>query len=129
VRNIKGITEIANPLDDITLQNIHGSALLNSTDGNLSADFISVDEKRPMAFATLEGKIILVLPQMVNTTLNMKTSLGKIYNGFDAQTDSQKTYISSKESLTGKRYKINSGGGEIKVQTFGGDIFIKKRIQ
>ena len=65
----------------------------------------------------------------------MKTKQGEIYSGFDAQIQ-KASPVAKSESKTGiykvtlddwVKAEVNGGGPEISVQTYNGDIYLRKK--
>jgi putative adhesin len=134
VENLSGEMDISNINGDINLNNISGTALLNTVDGNIGVRFNDVTPNVPMAFTTIEGNVDITFPEDVSVMLKMKSEHGEIFSDFDIDIKNreQKTEKSSKtgsvkvyleEWISGK---INSGGPEILIKSFEGNVFIRK---
>jgi hypothetical protein len=134
IDNVLGEMELTNVNGRITLNQVAGSAVANTVNGNLTATFTSITAGAPMAFSTLNGKVDVTLPGNVNTNLKMKSDRGEVYSDFDvALSKSQPKVTRTSEngrirlSTDDWTYgKINSGGAEVMMKTFNGDIFLRK---
>ena len=134
IDNVAGELEVTNVNGDITLNQVAGSAVANTVNGDLRATFTGITAGAPMAFSTLNGKVDVTLPANASAALKMKSDRGEVYSDFDvALTKSQpKVTRTSQNGLNRLRTddwtygKINSGGAELMLKTFNGDIFLRK---
>ncbi len=131
VKNVSGEMEISNINGSIVLDNVSGSAILNTVDGNISVNFAEVKKDVPMAFTSIYGKIDVTLPWNIDAELKMKTDNGNIVCDFPVNPEKRQSRASrskSKVSLEEWHYgRINSGGPEILIKSFDGNINVKKR--
>lgn len=134
VENVSGELEITNVNGRIALNQVAGSAVANTVNGNLTATFTSITASAPMAFSTLNGKVDVTLPGNANVALKMKSDRGNVYSDFDVALSKGQpkvtrtsqnglTHLSTDDWTYGK---INSGGAEVMMKTFNGDIFLRK---
>ena len=134
IDNVAGELEVTNVNGDITLNQVAGSAVANTVNGDLRATFTSITAGAPMAFSTLNGKVDVTLPANASAALKMKSDRGEVYSDFDvALTKGQpKVARTSQDGLSRLRTddwtygKINSGGAELTLKTFNGNIFLRK---
>ncbi len=134
IENVAGELEITNANGDITLSQIAGSAVANTVNGDIKATFSSITAGAPMAFSTLNGKVDVTLPANTSVALKMKSDRGEVYSDFDvALSKSQPKVTRSSQnglnriSTDNWTYgKLNNGGAEVMMQTFNGDIFLRK---
>ena len=134
IDNVAGELEVTNVNGDITLNQVAGSAVANTVNGDLRATFTSITAGAPMAFSTLNGKVDVTLPANARAALKMKSDRGEVYSDFDvALTKGQpKVARTSQDGLSRLRTddwtygKINSGGAELTLKTFNGNIFLRK---
>jgi len=122
IQNINGLVEVENPYGDIHLRHISGAGVVSSTDGNLWIQFSGVEPNTPMSFATFEGNIELSLPESSKNTLNIKTEQGTI----DNQLQDKNSGIFLISRSTENRFSLNGGGAEIYLQSYSGNITVKK---
>lgn len=132
--DIAGELEINNTNGSIALTNIAGSVLATTVTGNITTTFKSVNEKSPMAFSTLAGKIDVCFPSSLKAALKVQSDAGALYSDYDISFDGVKPFVTKvnlpclyqikpAESLTGS---VNGGGPEIFLKTMQGDIYIRK---
>lgn len=134
VTSFKGEVEVNNVNGDIKLLDISGSAIANTVNGDLKATFSSVTSDKPMAFSTFNGDVNLSFPPTMKANLKMKTDQGEVFSDFEVAID--KTASTPVKSNTGGTYKIvkdawvtgkiNGGGAEVMVKSWGGDLYIRK---
>jgi len=134
VENVTGELEISNINGAIELTNISGSAVAQTVNGDLKATFRDVDNKTPMAFSTLNGKVDVTFPASVKANVKLKSDMGDVYSDFDIDVDkSQPKATRSNQSgmyrVTVDDWvygKINSGGPEVMMKTMQGSIYVRK---
>ena len=133
ILNINGEVEVINNNGNITLENISGSAILNSVFGDITVVFREVRPDSPMMLTSFEGEISLTVPATTNANLKMKSGKGEILSEIDFQPLKRQPVVRQVENtsvysledwITGS---INKGGAEIVLQTYTGNIILKKR--
>jgi DUF4097 and DUF4098 domain-containing protein YvlB len=134
VSNVSGDMEINCTNGYITMDNISGSVVASSINGNVKVGFKTIDPKAPMAFSTLNGNVDVTFPASLKASFKLKSDRGEIYTDFDLITDKStpKVNKSVKEGMyrltmdewvTGK---VDGGGPEMMMKTMNGNIYIKK---
>ncbi len=134
IDNVAGELEVTNVNGDITLSQVAGSAVANTVNGDLKATFTRITAGAPMAFSTLNGKVDVTLPANASAALKMKSDQGNVYSDFDVALSKGQPKVThtsqnglSRLSTDDWTYgKINSGGAELMMKTFNGDIFLRK---
>lgn len=143
VTDVAGEVEANSNNGSIVLSNIAGSAIAASLTGNIIATFTSVNEKSPMVFSSLVGKIDITFPASIKANLKLKTDYGQLFTDFDVLADNSKPnekpvlkpnpHIGDPKQTkfiinnTGWIYgKINVGGPEIMMKNMQGTIYIRK---
>ncbi|WP_210516763.1 DUF4097 family beta strand repeat-containing protein [Hymenobacter terricola] len=134
VDNVAGELEVTNVNGNISLNQVAGSAVANTVNGDLKASFTSITAGAPMAFSTLNGKVDVTLPASASAALKMKSDRGNVYSDFDVALSKGQPKVTrtsqnglSRLSTDDWTYgKINSGGAEMMMKTFNGDIFLRK---
>lgn len=137
VENVNGEIEVANVNGGITLSRIAGSVVAQTVNGDVAVIFIRLDGKKPLSLITLNGDVDVTLPATAKVDFKLKIdNQGEIYSDFELalQNKSEKT-VEDRRSHGG-RYKvkidktvsgsINGGGQEITLNTFNGDILLRK---
>jgi hypothetical protein len=136
VENVSGEVEVENMNGPITLQNVSGTVVASTTNGDIEAVLARVAPDKPMSFATFNGDVDVTLPPDAKASLRLKSQEGDVYSDFDLALKAApvKTEESGKSS---GRFRvsieraavgtINGGGGEMKLETFNGNIYIRKK--
>ena len=136
VDGVNGEIEVENIAGPVMLSNISGAVVAHSMGNDIIATFTEVKPGKLMAFSTMAGHIDITLPQAVKATLKMKTDQGEIYSDFDIKLEQKAEKKEEDARNTGGKYRlrlesflqgtINGGGTEIQIESFSGDIYIRK---
>jgi hypothetical protein len=135
VENVSGNMDISHVNGGISLIDISGTAVVNTTNGDVKVSFVKVTPDTPMAFSSFNGNVDVTFPSDTKATVKMKSDHGEIYTDFDMnlsktppkvenKQESGEYKISMEEWVNGT---INSGGPLISFKTFNGDILVRKR--
>lgn len=134
VRNVHGEHELSNVNGAIHAEHVSGSVVAHTTNGGVSVSLDRADAGKPMSLVTLNGDVEITLPASFGADLRLQTTNGEIYTDFDFVAASNKPSVH--EDSSHGRYKvevkrevhgaINGGGPEIRLQTFNGDILVRK---
>ncbi len=137
VEGVSGEIDINNINGPVTLTNVSGNTLVHTVNGDITVVLTRVAAGKPLSFSTMSGDIDVTLPADVKANLKMKSEQGEIYSDFDidmtrqparteaaAKTDQGKYRIAFDRSLFGL---VNGGGQEVSFNTFGGDIYIRRK--
>ena len=135
VNNVSGEMEIINRYGNILLNEVSGSAIVNTLDGNIIATFVEVTEDVPMAFTTIDGKIDVTLPPGISASTKIKTEYGNIYTDFDMKFQGKKARVEKPDQNGVYRISIdewvygiiNNNGPEFLFKTLDGNVYIRKR--
>lgn len=131
VENVEGEIEASASNGDIMLAGVRGSAIANTLNGKIEAEFRSVDPAKPMAFTTLNGSLNLAFPPGLKANVRLKTENGKIETDFEMAVSSGRppddTSGRQRWRSDGTIYgRVNGGGSEIRISTLNGGITIRK---
>lgn len=132
VKNINGEIDIENYNGSIYAHDITGSMVANSYNGKVKVSFKALDGKNPLSFSSFNQDIDITLPANAKLSPRIKSERGEIFTGFDIQfepvatkkeenNDGSTIYIGS--WINGK---INGGGPELRVETYNGNVYIRK---
>lgn len=134
VSGVQGEHEISNVNGGITLEDISGTAVVNTVNGNVKVVFNKTDPDQPMAFSTLNGNVDVTFPPNTKATVKVKSTRGDIFTDFDI--DIEKSKSKTERDNEGNAYKIsieewvygkiNGGGPEILMKNMNGNIYIRK---
>ena len=135
VNNITGTVELINYNGAITATGISGTVVAETYNGDIKIAYDKLTSDTPLSYANYNGDIDLTFPAALKASLKMKTKQGEIYSGFDAQVQKSAPKVNS-ESKSGVykvqiddwvKVDVNGGGPEISVQTYNGDIYLRKK--
>jgi hypothetical protein len=136
VIGVDGQHELSNVNGDIVGTDLSGSAVINSTNGEVRATFRAVDTARPMSVASFNGDVDLALPAALAADLIVTSQQGDVFTDFDVVIQQDPAIVERNRDAGGRtvmrmqratRYAINGGGPDIQIRTFNGDIMIRKR--
>jgi hypothetical protein len=122
------ISEVAGDIDvnltngGVRLANVTGAVLAHSLNSRVVATFDRVPQK-PISLSTLNGSVDISVPGDTKANLNLKTSNGKIYSDFDVRLAGG-TLMQPGKGLGGT---INGGGVEIRLNSFNGSIYLRRK--
>ncbi len=137
VEGVSGEIDINNINGPVTLTNVSGNTLVHTVNGNIEVTLARVAADKPLSFSTMNGDIDVTLPADVKANLKMKSEQGEIYSDFDINMTRQPARSEAAERTEQGKFRIafdkslygivNGGGQEIGFNTFGGDIYIRKK--
>ncbi|HJR71789.1 MAG TPA: DUF4097 family beta strand repeat-containing protein [Gammaproteobacteria bacterium] len=136
IEGVTGEHELANVNGDVIATDISGSAVINSTNGDVRASFAQVDASKPMSFNSFNGDVDVALPANLSADLIVASQQGDVYTDFDVAAQDEPSVVESSGDARGSRrtrvqrqtrYAIGGGGPDIQFRTFNGDIMIRKR--
>jgi len=135
ISNITGDLELTNYNGSITALAISGSVVAQTYNGDIKIVFEKMKADTPMSYANYNGDIDITFPSTLKATFKLKTKQGEIYTGFDGTV--QKSNPVQKSDSKSGAYKVviddwiksdvNGGGSEITMQSYNGDIYIRKK--
>jgi len=135
VNSITGTVELINYNGAITATGISGTVIAETYNGDIKIAYDKLTADTPLSYANYNGDIDLTFPAGLKASFKMKTKQGEIYSGFDAQVQKSNP-ITKTESKTGVykvkiddwvKIDVNGGGPEISIQTYNGDIYLRKK--
>lgn len=134
VSNVRGDHEIKHHNDDVTLRNVAGSAVVATWNGEIEASFTEIAPGKPMAFTTWNGDVDLTVPAAFRADLNVESGREGVYTDFEVQmnpvprpsTEREGTVFRVK-TVDGLSGRINGGGPELRLKTYNGAIYLRKR--
>ena len=137
VENVNGEIEVTNINEGITLKSVSGTVTAHTVNGDITVGLLRITPGKPMSFTTMNGDVDVTLPADVKANLKLKSNQGDVYSDFDvvlkqapqnaeqaSKTSKGKYRISFDKYIIGA---VNGGGPEFTMNTFNGDIYIRKR--
>lgn len=122
ISNIAGDIDVNVQNGGIRLTNTTGSVLAHSLNSRVFASFDQAPRK-PVSLSSLNGGLDVTVPAGTKANLNLKTSNGKIYSDFDVRMAGG-TLMQPGKGLGGT---INGGGVEMRLNTFNGSIYLRRK--
>ncbi|MBS1680511.1 MAG: DUF4097 family beta strand repeat protein [Bacteroidetes bacterium] len=135
INNITGTVELINYNGSIMATGISGTVVAETYNGDIKIAYDKLTPDTPLSYANFNGDIDLTFPAGFKASFKMKTKQGEIYSGFDAQVQKSGP-VTKTESKTGiykvqiddwVKVDVNGGGPEISIQTYNGDIYLRKK--
>ena len=126
VQHLSGEIEVSNLNGDIHLIDVAGSALLDTVDGNITAQFTSVTPGMPMALTSLEGNLDVTFPGDVNALVKMRADHGQLRNDFAPAPGLEPASEDEASGAPWTYTRINDGGSEIRLRSFYGHLRIRR---
>ncbi|WNJ17293.1 DUF4097 family beta strand repeat-containing protein [Pontibacter sp. G13] len=133
VTGVSGTHEVENYNGSISLKQVAGSVVASTYNGEVEVEMTSIDRNAQMAFTTYNGDIDLTLPENASFVAKMKTNNGDLNTDFDMQvlptevTQGRNSSGVYKVKVEGwVKGKVGTGGPEYRLNTYNGDIYIRK---
>ena len=134
VSNLIGNLELYNTNGPITARNISGSVIAESVNDTIDLGFVSLDPDNASSMESINGDLILGLPEGVGVTTQLDTSQGEIYSDFEVEVQPSEQVVEREDYDEGVSIyiesvivaKINGGGPIVRMKSLQGDINIRK---
>jgi len=134
VENISGSLNLQNTNGPITATGISGSVIAESVNDTISVNFDQVEGSGAMSFVSVNGDLILGLPEGTGAELHIDSAEGEITSDFEVDVVPSKPVVTRDQKRGGVEVKVESvivaklgGGGTVfKLKTLNGDIDIRK---
>jgi DUF4097 and DUF4098 domain-containing protein YvlB len=136
VKGVTGEHELANVNGDIIATDIAGSAVINSTNGDVRASFTTIDAAKMMSLTSFNGDVDVALPANLAADLIVMSQQGDVFTDFNVVAENEPSTVERGGDAGGRyrvrmqrqtRYTIGGGGPDIQLRTFNGDVLIRKR--
>lgn len=128
VDGVEGELEISSQNGSVEMRGIRGSASVDASNGSIAAEFESVRPDAPMSFVSMNGSVVLTLPETTSADLRVRTTGDEIRTDFDlvpiprAGGEDAATAAGRSRHLDAR---INGGGPLFLVTTFNGEIILR----
>lgn len=134
VSNIAGNHELYNTNGPITARKISGSVIAESVNDTIDIGFTSIDADQASSLESMNGDLVLGLPDGVGVTTQLDTSRGEIYSDFEVEVKPSERVVERDDDDDGVSIyiesviiaDINGGGPTIRLKSLHGDINIRK---
>jgi hypothetical protein len=134
VTGTQGDFSIHNVNGRITMDDVGGSGEVKTINGRVTATFATAP-RAPSSFRTINGDVVLELPERLAADLRMKTFNGGLFTDFEVEPLDQPMNVSMRRQ--GGRYvyrsngftSVRAGGGgpELTLETMNGDVRVLRR--
>jgi hypothetical protein len=133
VTGVEGEFDVHNVNGKLRLSDIAGSGEAETVNGVLTAGFRNAPSG-PCAFRTINGDLVVTLPESVSADFRLKTFNGQVYSDFAVTSlparppireENKGKFVYKSDRSFGVR--AGRGGPEISLDTMNGDILIKKK--
>ncbi|MCS3798555.1 DUF4097 family beta strand repeat-containing protein [Niastella sp. OAS944] len=115
IAKCKGDIDINIP-KDVTLTEVSGGVVIQSTSGKVTVNSIAISKHKPVSIITETGPISLAIPANTNAELKLGTATGTVHAAYN--NEKGKTLMNGKQLNT----KLGTGGPQIHIQSLSGDI-------
>lgn len=117
--------------EDISLKKVTGPISIHTINGDVDADFSSLNQNSPTSISTINGDLEINIPASAKASIDFGTIHGEIYSDCDIEFEKKSEeehgdwkMIGGNSSSTGK---INGGGVELSLSTINGSIYLRKK--
>ena len=128
--NLQGEVEIKSKTSDMTLENVTGPIIANSTSGDLEIDLASLSQAGPTSISLVSGFIDITMPSSSKANLYLSSISGEVYSDLDIQLRGGNDKGNNMPRIAGGREiegTLNGGGIEMRLKTISGDIYLRKK--
>lgn len=136
ILGVQGELDIESLNGDLNLTNVGGTVLANALNGNIKASLSQITPNAPMAFTTFNGKVDITLPASLKANFKLRSLNGEVFTDFDfAPLETKGSSEPNRDpdglfKVSVNRWvlgAVNGGGAEMKVETYNGNIYIRKK--
>ena len=128
VSDMTGEVDVHSKDSDVHLTNVSGPVIANSTSGNITIVFSSLNESKPSSITDVSGDVDITMLPASKVNFKLRSITGEIYTDFDMKTKSsdkngmkQISFGNTIESA------INGGGVDMNIKTISSNIYIRKK--
>lgn len=116
--NIAGDIEINSMRGDIRLDEVSGGIVAGTMNGEIRASFRELHEGKPISFTSMNGEVVLRLPETAKANVRLRTQNGSVMTDFDDKALVTKTEAAPYTYARGKgTFTIRNGRGlNIEIQ-------------
>jgi DUF4097 and DUF4098 domain-containing protein YvlB len=136
VRGTRGAFLIRTINGRITMADVAGSGEATTVNGPVTASFVAAPRAKSL-FKTINGNVILTMPDGLAADLRMKTFNGGLYTDFDVQALPTAAVVNAERrdgmyvyrSTGFTTVRAGSGGPVLTLDTLNGDVRVLKRAK
>ena len=135
VSNITGNLELYNTNGPITARDISGSVIAESVNDTIDIAFNRLGEDSASSMESINGDLILGLPEGAGVTAHLDSSRGEIYSDFEVEVRPVERVVERDDTGRGVSIQIesvivadiNGGGPVVRMKSLHGDLSIRKK--
>jgi hypothetical protein len=132
VAQTSGDFDISHINGSIVMEDVRGSGRAETINGDLRATF-AAPPRTDSTFTTLNGDVDLTFPRDLGADFRLKTRTGALFTDFDTVMPARRAPIVAEERNGMRVYqasyttvRVGSGGPEVTVETFNGDVRLRR---
>lgn len=124
--SLRGEVEVSSNGSDITLENVTGPVVANSTSGDITVVFSELNQQQPTSISAVSGFIDITMPTASKASFDLNSITGEIYTDLDIKMPNAKEGMNM---IGGRKINgtLNGGGVEISLRAISGDIYLRKK--
>lgn len=134
VKGTRGDFSVHSVNGRITMTDVAGAGEAITVNGPVKASFVAAPHATSV-FKTINGDVVLTLPEPMAADLRMKTFNGGLYTDFEVQTLAAEALrtVQKRDGMSVYRsngftsFRIGSGGPELTLDTLNGDVRVLRR--
>ena len=128
IKGVKGEIEVKGKGSNITIDDVTGPVVANTTSGDITVVFTSLNQDKPTSISNTSGFIDVTLPSNTKADLVLKSVTGEIYTDLDIKFETNEKQGDMRR-IGGHNLKgtINGGGVEVALKTISDDIYLRKK--
>jgi len=128
ISNMDGELDVHSKDSNVELKNISGPVIANSTSGNITVVFNSLNQSKPTSISDVSGNVDITLPPASKVNFQLRSITGEIYTDFNMKTKSEKKNGMQQLGFGNTiRSDINGGGVDMNLKSISGNIYIRKK--
>ena len=127
IRNMDGDLEVRTNNGGISLQNVTGPVVANSTNGEIKVVYSSLSQEKPSAISTINGPVDITLPSNAKANMKLRSIHGEMYTDFDLAVKNAKEGLAKIGGGNNIDGAANGGGVELSLNTINSNIYIRKQ--
>lgn len=134
VSNVIGSHELYNTNGPVTARNITGSVIAESVNDTIDISFAAFSGDGASSMESINGDLVLGLPEGLGVTTHLDTSRGEIYSDFEVEVRPVQQVVERDKTRNGISIQIesviiadiNGGGHVVRMKSLHGDLTIRK---
>jgi len=130
INKYKGEIEINALNSQISMSDVSGPVVANSTNGNVEISFAKINPDKPNSILSVNGYVDVTIPKETAANLELHTVNGEAYTDWEIAVDKESTNVLpvvAEMNMFNIEGTINGGGIPISIQSVNGDIFLRKK--